>query len=72
MEVISIRVPKDLKEEMGKLDVDWAEYLRGAIEEKVRAQRIRRACEVMDELREKTRGIPFDSVRVTREARDTR
>ena len=70
--MISIRVPKDLKEEMSRLDVDWAEYLRGAIEEKVRAQRIKRACKVMDELREKTRGTPFDSVKVIRVARDTR
>jgi len=72
MEVVSIRVPKDLKEEMSKLDLDWADYLRAAIEEKVKAERMRRACRIMDELREKTKGVKFDSVRIIREARSSR
>jgi len=38
MEVVSIRVPKHLKEEMSKLDLYWTEYLRNAIEEKVRVE----------------------------------
>jgi len=72
MEVVSIRVPKDLKEEMGKLDVDWADYLRRTIEDKVRIERMRQACKTIDELREKTKGVEFDSVKVIREARESR
>jgi len=72
MEVVSIRVPKDLKEEMSNLDLDWADYLRAAIEKKVRAERMRLACRVMDELREKTKGVKFDSAKVIREARNSR
>jgi hypothetical protein len=72
MEVVSIRVPKDLKDEMRKLDLDWADYLRGAIEEKLKTERVKRACTMMDELREKTRGVKFDSVKVIREARNSR
>jgi hypothetical protein len=71
-EVYSIRIAKDLKEQMGKLDVDWQDYLRAVIEEKVRAERMRRASAAMDELREKTRAVKFDSVNVIREARDSR
>lgn len=72
LEVISTRIPKELKDEMGNLDVDWAEYLRSAIEQKVRTEKIKRACGVMDELREKTKGVSFDSVKVIREARNAR
>jgi hypothetical protein len=72
MEVVSVRIPKELKEEMTKLDLDWAGYLRGVIEEKVKAERMRRASAVMDELREKTKGVKFDSAKVIREARDSR
>lgn len=72
MEVVSIRVPRELREEMRRLDVDWAEYLRGLIEAKVRQERVRRACESMDEIRGKTVGVRFDSVGVIREARDAR
>lgn len=72
MEVVSIRVPKDLKEEMSRLDLDWAGYIRQVIEERVKAEKMRRACKVMDELREKTKGVKFDSVKVIREARNSR
>jgi hypothetical protein len=72
MEVVSVRIPKELKEEMSRLDLDWAAYLRAAIEEKVKAERMRRASRVMDELREKTKGVKFESVKVIREARDSR
>jgi hypothetical protein len=72
MEVVSVRIPKELKEEMSKLDLDWAAYLRAVIEEKVKTERMRRASRTMDELREKTRGVKFDSVKAIREARDSR
>jgi hypothetical protein len=72
MEVVSVRIPKELKEEMTKLDFDWAGYLRGVIEEKVKTERMRRASMVMDELREKTKGVKFDSAKMIREARDSR
>jgi len=72
MEVVSLRVPKELKEEMSRLDVDWAGYLRGAIDKKIRSERIRRACKAIDELRGKTEGIEFDSAGAIREARDAR
>ncbi|MEM2107449.1 MAG: hypothetical protein QXV46_06525 [Candidatus Bathyarchaeia archaeon] len=72
MEVVSIRVPKDLKKEMSNIDLDWAEYLRKAIEEKVKTERMRRACKIMDELREKTRGVQFDSVKEIRQVRNSR
>ncbi|MBS7650268.1 MAG: hypothetical protein QXN62_01405 [Candidatus Bathyarchaeia archaeon] len=72
MEVVSIRVPKDLKKEMSNIDLDWAEYLRKAIEEKVKTERMRRACKIMDELREKTKGVKFDSVKEIRQVRNSR
>ena len=72
MEVVSVRIPKELKEEMSKLDLDWADYLRQVIEEKVKTERMRQASRVMDELREKTKAVRYDSVKVIREARDSR
>jgi hypothetical protein len=72
MEVVSVRIPRELKEDMSKLDLDWADYVRRAIEKKVRAEKMRQASKVMDELREKTKAAKFDSVRVIREARDSR
>ena len=72
MEIVSVRIPKELKEEMRRLDVDWADYIRKAVEAKIREEKIRTACKVMDEIRAKTVGIKFDSVKVIREARESR
>lgn len=41
---------QELKEEMRKLDLDWANYLRTTIEEKFGAERMTRACTTMDQL----------------------
>jgi uncharacterized Zn finger protein (UPF0148 family) len=72
VEVVSVRIPKELKEEMSKLDLDWADYLRTVIEEKVKIERMRQASRVMDELREKTKAVRYNSVKVIREARNSR
>lgn len=71
LEVISIRVSKELKDEMRNLDVDWAEYLRSSIKERVRREKIRQACTEIDKVREKTVGVKFDSANVIREARES-
>jgi predicted transcriptional regulator len=72
VEVVSIRVPKDLKKDMSKVDLDWADYLRQAIEEKVKLEKMKQASGIMDELREKTKGVKFDSVKVIRDTRNMR
>jgi len=72
MEVISIRVSKEMKEEMRRLDLDWANYLRDVIEQKIRQEKIRQACKRMDEIRKRTVGVKFDSVKVIRQARNSR
>jgi predicted DNA-binding protein len=72
VEVVSIRVSKELKEEMRRLDLDWSQYIRDVIEHRVRLEKSKQACYRMDEIRKKTAKIKFDSVKVIRAARDNR
>ncbi|MFQ6085907.1 MAG: hypothetical protein ACE5OY_06570 [Candidatus Bathyarchaeia archaeon] len=72
MGVVSIRVRKELKEEMEKTRVNWPEYLREVIRKKIQSERFKRACRAMDESREKTAGVKFDSVSVIRKTRESR
>lgn len=51
-------------------DVDWAEYIRTAIEAKIRESHRKKAAESMDRIREKTKQGAFDSTRSVREDRD--
>ena len=71
-EVISTRIPKELKEEMKRVNVNWEDFVRRAIEEKVKEEKRKMAVKMMDESRKKTEGIKFDSVEVIRGLREKR
>lgn len=55
---------------MRELDVDWSEYIRMAIENKIREYQRKEAVESMDAIRKKTARGGFDSTRAIREDRD--
>lgn len=69
--VITIRVPKDLKEAMQKLAdrADWPEYLRNALSQKVRQLELEQASNLADRIRAKTSIGAFDSVQSVRRDR---
>lgn len=71
-EAITIRVPKEIRRIMRELDyVNWSEVARKAIIEAIRAERMKRACEIQDELRAKTSG-KGDALEELRRWRETR
>ena len=53
--VISVRVRKELKEELERLGIDYAEAVRRFLEELVARERMRLALEKAREVREKLR-----------------
>jgi len=57
MTTISIRIDEELKERMKEFkDVNWSQYLREAIIERIREEEMRKACNIMDEIALKTSG----------------
>ena len=69
-DTLSIRIPTEIKEKMREVDIDWPDYLRAAIERKIKESRKRNAAESMDRIRSKTRRGQFNSVKSIREDRD--
>ena len=67
-EVVSVRVPKELKEKMKKYNIDWSREIKGFIEEKVRTLEL---LEVIDdiEVRAGERKTKVDSTKLIRESR---
>ncbi len=55
-ETITIRVPKNLKDEIVKFDINWSKYLREEMTMKLKELRRKRIAEHMDKLRAKTTG----------------
>ena len=71
-EVVSIRIPRELKKKMKEIDINWSEEIRNFIEEKVREHRrkmkLREINEMLKDVRTARRG---DAARYVREDRDS-
>ncbi len=70
-EVVSVRVPRELKEKMKRYRIDWSEEIRRFIEERIRLLEL---LEVLDEVegRARKRRVRVDSTMLIRELREER
>jgi len=68
---VSVKVPEEIRELMRKVDVNWSEYLREAIETKIRVEMAKDAVRRLDEIRERAGKVPTEElVRWIREDRE--
>jgi arsenate reductase-like glutaredoxin family protein len=72
-DVIAIRVPKKLKDELRELNVNYSEDIREYLEKRVKSEKLKQVIKETDafrsELRKKT-GITQSSADIIREDRD--
>jgi post-segregation antitoxin (ccd killing protein) len=69
--VLSIRIPKELKERMERYKIDWKRVITEAIEEKLRQLEAEEALRELDKLNEGIPPAPTPSWRLIREDRDS-
>jgi hypothetical protein len=72
-EVIGIRIPKKLKQELQELSVDYAEEVRLCLERIVKQKKVKKALEEANEFRKnlhKKTGLTSSSAEFIREDRD--
>lgn len=72
-EVIAVRVPKKLKDELKELNVDYAEDVRAYLETMVKKERLKNALKELDTFRKeiaKKTGETTSSTESIREDRD--
>jgi len=69
--VVTVRVPKELKEKMKKLKVNWSKEIRKCIEEKVKDYEL---LETIDRVRKEARKrkVKTDSAQLIGEDRESR
>ena len=65
----TVRIPRELKEKMKRLPVEWSEEVRRFIEEKVKRLELMGAIEEI-ELRAEKRRLRMDSAKLIREDRE--
>ncbi len=72
-DVIAIRVPKKLKEELQELNPDYAQDIRAYIEREVKRKKIKKALEEINKFREehgKKTGATASAAELIREDRE--
>jgi hypothetical protein len=70
MEVVSFRVPKEIKEEMKKVDINWSEEIRKFIERKLREYARKEALREIDSFLAELRAERGTASKYVREDRD--
>lgn len=56
--VISVKVPSELKRKMKQVKVNWSEYIRDSIQKKIEEQRLKAASTKLDEVRTRVKPVP--------------
>jgi len=72
-DVIAVRVPKKLKDELQDLNMDYADDVRECLERKVKAEKLKRIMKEIDTFRNelgKKTGTTKSSADIIREDRD--
>lgn len=60
--VITVKVPNELKKKMKQIDVNWSEYVRECIQKKIDEQKMIAASTKLDEIRKRTKPVSTDEL----------
>ena len=59
---VTVKVPRELKEKMKEVKVNWSKYIRDAIQRKIEEQRLKTASAKIDEVRKRAKPVPTDEL----------
>ncbi len=60
--MITVKVPDDLKKKMKQIDVNWSEYVRECIQKKIDEQRMKEASAKLDQIRKRTKPVSTEEL----------
>ena len=60
--VITVKIPSELKRKMKQVKVNWSEYIRDSIQKKIDEQRLKAASAKLDEVRAKVKPVPTEEL----------
>jgi len=58
VDVVTVKVPRELKKKMKQVDMNWSQYIRECIERKMDEQRTREASRRLDDIRGRGEQVP--------------
>jgi post-segregation antitoxin (ccd killing protein) len=57
VDVVTVKVPSELKKKMKQVNVNWSEYVRDCIQRKIEEQRMKVASAKLDEIRARSKPV---------------
>lgn len=60
--VITVKIPSDLKKKMKCVKINWSEYIRDAIQRKLEEERKKMASAKLDEIRVRCKPVATDEL----------
>jgi poly(3-hydroxyalkanoate) synthetase len=62
VDVITVKVPKELKKSMKQIKINWSQYIRECVQEKVDEQKRRAASAKLDEIRKRSKPVTEEEI----------
>ncbi len=60
--VVTVKIPSELKEQMKQVKVNWSEYIRECIQKKITEQKMRAASAKLDEIRKHAKPVSNEEI----------
>ena len=60
--VITVKIPSELKKKMKQVKVNWSEYIRDSIQKKIDEQKLKVASARIDEVRNRAKPVPTEEL----------
>lgn len=60
--VITVKVPSELKKKMKQVNVNWSEYIRDSIQKKIDEQKLKAASIKLDEVRTRAKPVSTEEL----------
>jgi post-segregation antitoxin (ccd killing protein) len=61
-EVITVKVPSKLKKDMKQIDINWSQYIRQCVQDKIKQEKMRAASAKLDEIRKRSKPVSTEEV----------
>ena len=62
IDVITVKIPKEMKREMKKIELNWSQYIRECLQEKIDEQKKNEAFEKLDQIRKRSKPTTNEEV----------
>jgi post-segregation antitoxin (ccd killing protein) len=61
-EVITVKVPADLKKQMKQIDVNWSQYIRECVQKRINDQKRKDAFDKLEEIRKRSKPTSTEEI----------